>query len=170
MAMHQRFQHVIYHAEVFISRELVPEVHQILVQVNEPPRHQLADMQTDERRRLEKGARVLDHLKNARLQRPYCCRMVSPKQSRQFTKHRSWLTLRGNMHAVFEDLHSTLNQKPQQICPFALLKDYFACAKAPEVIAVNEFQDRRHANLIEKLRGFGSHANTIGAYPTANKF
>jgi hypothetical protein len=147
--MHQRIQNLIHHTEVLFPHELLLYVQKILVHRIEPPRHQLTDMQTDEWRRLEKGARILDDMKNARLQRPHCCRMVPSKQSRQFTKHRPGLSRRGNTNAVLYDLDSTLNQEPKQICPSTLLDDHLACAKAPDVVAVNEFQDRRHGNLIE---------------------
>jgi hypothetical protein len=66
---------------------------------------------------------------------------VPSKESRQFTKHPSGLSRTGNTNAVLYNLDGTLSQEPKQICPPSLLDDHLACAEAPDVAAVNEFQD-----------------------------
>jgi hypothetical protein len=78
--MHQSSQNVVHNTEVLVPCELSLYIHKILVHSVEPSRDQFTDMYTDERRRLEKSARIIDDTKNARSQSPYCCRVVSPKQ------------------------------------------------------------------------------------------
>ena len=80
--MHQRFQHFVHYAEVFVFLKLPLYIHKILVHSVEPPRNQLTDVQTDEGRRFEKSAWILDNTKDAWLQRSNCRGMIPSEQSR----------------------------------------------------------------------------------------
>ena len=61
--MHQRFEHIVDHSKMLMSLELLFHIDKVFVQRIEPARNQLADMQTDDRRRLQELARIPDHLK-----------------------------------------------------------------------------------------------------------
>ena len=65
-----------------VSHKLSLYIHKILVHGIESPRNQFADVQTDDGRRFEKGAWILDHTKDAWLQRSNCRGMIPSEQSR----------------------------------------------------------------------------------------
>src|SRR6266436_4967939 len=111
MPVQERFQNFVHHADVVVPLELLFDVHEILVQRIETASQQFAHVQANQRRGLEKLARILDQVKGAGARSAYGGSMGAAKQRRHLTKDDARLGCPRNRDIILQNLDPSFNEE-----------------------------------------------------------
>jgi len=136
MAVQERFQNFVHHADVVVSFELLFDVHEIFVERIETAGQQLADMEANQRRRFEKLTRVLDQIKGAGARCANGGSVGATEQRCHLAKDDARFGGPRNRDIVLQNLDRAFDEEIEVARGLALPDDNFADGQAAHLAAL----------------------------------
>ena len=148
LAVHQRVERAIDHANVIVTGELLLHIDQIFVYRIQAPRKQLAEMHARLRTLLEESARFGYGVESARAQGAHGRRVRLIEQRRKIAEHRARLSRRRDHHSSLHDLDLTFDKDKENPGRGAFFKYDFAGRESTKWIIAERFENHGHDGAI----------------------
>lgn len=144
MAVHEKVDHAIDHAEVIVTVELLFQVDQVAVHPVEPPREKTAKVQADRRVLLEHGHGILDNPEPAWLDGPDFGGVRYAKKGGEISEDGPRLIGAGHRDSPLGDFDDALDEEIDQSCGGPFGDHRLTRVEAAEGLMLEKIEQRTH--------------------------